>query len=184
MNQDEGKIIEGHEYDGIKELDNPLPGWWLATFYGTIIFAFLYYIHYTFTDAPTLAQELEIAMSSIHSAKSTSSKTLTEDELSNKFTPESIQQGRAVYIGKCAACHAETGGGMIGPNLTDNAWIHGTGQRADIYKVVSEGVADKGMPAWGEMLKADELIAVTSYAYSLKNKNVPGGKPAQGNVVK
>lgn len=183
MSHDDDKLIQGHEYDGIKELDNPLPGWWLATFYGTIIFAFLYYVHYTFNDGTTLAKELENSMNAIQAAKGAATVSLSEEELSKKFSPETVTQGRAVYVAKCLACHAENGGGLIGPNLTDNAWIHGTGQRADIYKVVSEGVADKGMPAWGEMLKSDEVVSVVSYVYSLKGTNVPGGKPPQGNVT-
>jgi len=185
MSHDDDKLIQGHEYDGIHELDNPLPGWWLVTFYGTIIFAFLYYIHYTFTDAPTLSKELEISMTSIKAAKATaSSVSISEDELSKQFTPEVLAQGKALYAAKCAACHAPAGGGLIGPNLTDSFWIHGKGQRADLYKIITEGVVDKGMPAWGEMLKSDELIAVVGYTHSLKGTNTPGGKPPQGNEVK
>lgn len=183
MKPEDDKLIVDHEYDGIQELDNPLPGWWLATFYGTIIFSFLYYIHYSFTGAPNLQQELATTMASIQEMKSKSAPLVfSESELEKKLTPETVQQGRAVYLAKCSACHAENGGGMIGPNLTDPAWIHGEGKLADLYKVIAEGVADKGMPAWGEMLKSEELLSVVSYVASLRNSNVAGGKPAQGKV--
>ena len=178
------KLIRDHEYDGIRELDNPLPGWWLATFYGTIIFAFLYYIHYTFTDAPNLKQEFEMAMEQLKSIKVATTTLPSEDELVAKFNGSSQVSGKAIFISKCASCHGEKGAGLIGPNLTDNAWIHGKGTRSDIYKTISEGVLDKGMPAWAEMLKSDELSDVTSFVFSIKGMFAPGGKPPQGSESK
>ena len=183
-NNGDDKLIKGHEYDGIQELDNPLPGWWLATFYGTIIFAIGYYIAYTFMGAPSLKDELKTAMDQINSNKPVASKSLNEDELSAKINPQSVEAGKALFATRCASCHGEKGQGLIGPNLTDNFWIHGKGTRADIYKVVMEGVLDKGMPTWGELLKPEEIIAVVGFVYSLKNTNVPGGKPPQGEEVK
>lgn len=183
-NNIDDKLIKDHEYDGIKELDNPLPGWWLTTFYGTIIFAVIYYIYYTFMGGPTLQDELKVAMNEVNANKAANVKTLSEEELTAKITPPVIEEGKAVFATRCASCHGEKGGGLIGPNLTDNFWIHGTGTRADIYTVVSQGVADKGMPAWGELLKPEEVIAAVGFVYSLKNTNIPGGKAPQGNEVK
>lgn len=176
------KLIPGHEYDGIRELDNPLPGWWLTTFYGTIIFAVGYYIAYTFLGAPTQAQELKEAMAQIATLQGPSDKLPTEQELNAKFNAQTLSDGKAVFVARCVACHGDKGQGIVGPNLTDAYWIHGKGTRADIYKVIHNGVPDKGMLAWGEILKPEEVLAVTSFVYSIRNTNVPG-KPPQGDKV-
>lgn len=183
-NKETDKLIEGHEYDGIRELDNPLPGWWLATFYGCIIFAFGYYIAYTFMGAPTLKQELHDAMEQIEHIKKSSHKLYSDEELSAKFTTQTVEKGKTIFAERCVACHGDKGQGIVGPNLTDNYWIHGKGTRADIYKVVAEGVPEKGMLDWDEILKPDELLAVVSFVYSIKNTNVPGGKAPQGEEVR
>ncbi|GIL17755.1 MAG: hypothetical protein BroJett040_15060 [Oligoflexia bacterium] len=185
-NKEKDEIIKGHEYDGIQEYDNPLPGWWLTTFYGTIIFAALYYVYYTFMGGPTLSQELEAEMKAVPAVQSASADSnMTEDTLAAKFGDQNtIAQGKTVYVAKCLPCHAENGGGLIGPNLTDNHWINGQGTRVGIFKVISTGVTDKGMPAWEQMLKPEELTAVAAFVYSLKGTNVSGGKPPQGQEYK
>ncbi len=178
------KLIKGHEYDGIQELDNPLPGWWLATFYGTIIFAVGYYIAYTFMGAPSLKEELKTAMAQINSLKAANIKSFNEEELNGKITAQTIEAGKAIYATRCVPCHGDKGQGLIGPNLTDHFWIHGKGMRADIFKVVSEGVPDKGMPTWTQFLTTDEIVAVVGFVNSLRNTNAPGGKAPQGVEVK
>lgn len=189
-NQNDDKIIPGHEYDGIQELDNPLPGWWLFTFFGTIIFGFLYYIHYTFTDAPDLRKELQIAMQKLEQQQKSPSEAGNaalegEQELEMLFQDLSLKAaGKSIYISRCATCHQESGAGLVGPNLTDNHWIHGQGSRADILLVIRNGVTEKGMPGWKDMLRKNELYQVTSYVYSMKGTNVPGGKAPEGTEVK
>jgi cytochrome c oxidase cbb3-type subunit 3 len=185
-NNIDDKLIKGHEYDGIQELDNPLPGWWLATFYGTIIFAAIYYVYYTFMGGLSLADELKVAMTevkAVQSATAANVKMPTEDELAAKFTPEVVAQGKAVFAERCAACHTATGGGLIGPNLTDNYWIHGAGKRADIYAVVYGGAPNTAMIAWSAVLKPAEITAAAAFVYSLKNTMIAGGLPPQGNKV-
>lgn len=179
MSKETDQIIAGHEYDGIQELDNPMPDWWLYIFYATIIFAFIYWVHYEFGGGPNLDTELKNSMAQIQSLKK-DGPVFSEDSLAAAFTDDAVNKGHAVYTAKCAVCHAPEGGGLIGPNLTDKFWIHGQGTRVDITQTIQVGVVEKGMPAWGEQISQDEIIQVASFVYSLKGKNVPGGKPAQG----
>ena len=170
-----------HEYDGIQEFDNPLPNWWLMTFFGTIIFGFIYFIHYTYGGAQTQAQELQADLDALPKA---TEKVWDETELAAKVDqPDSLKQGSAVFVSKCSACHGAQGQGVIGPNLTDKFWIHGTGQRKDIAQVVTKGVLDKGMPSWSGLISDDEILSVVGYVYSLRGTNPANAKPPQGQEV-
>jgi cytochrome c oxidase cbb3-type subunit 3 len=172
---------DNHSYDGIEEHDNPLPLWWLVTFFATIIFAFLYFIHYSTGAGPNLAQELEIDMKALPAA---TEKIWTEAELEGPFgDKEKIMKGQAVFSAKCVACHGEHAQGIIGPNLTDNFWLHG-GHKTDIVNVIKKGVTEKGMPTWGGVISDDETIQVAAYIFSLKGSNPPNPKPPQGEEVK
>ncbi len=173
----------GHEYDGIREFDNPLPMWWLWTFLGTIIFAFIYYLHYEFHVGPSLDQELAADMSVIEQQKAEAGKSVGPIDWSNILKdPSRNQAGGVVFGTKCAACHGDKGQGLVGPNLTDKAWLHGA-KPEELHKVVSKGVLDKGMPPWEGVLKDDELINVVSFIISIKGTNPPGGKPPQGTEI-
>lgn len=185
MSQDQDLLIKGHEYDGIKEFDNPLPGWWLVTFYATIIFAFIYVIHYEFGSGPTLAQELEVAMKEVQAAKPAVTATVeSEDDLMKQAQdPKVLAMGAEVFTGKCASCHGNELQGLIGPNLTDKFWIHGKGKISDIVTTVKTGVADKGMPPWDGVLKREEIVAVSSFILSKKGSNPPNPKAPQGEPV-
>ncbi|MCB0369446.1 MAG: c-type cytochrome [Bdellovibrionales bacterium] len=186
MNKEQDLLIKGHEYDGIKEYDNPLPGWWLFTFYATIIFAFIYVIHYEFGGGPTIAQELEISMKEIQAAKPAQSATLQiseEDLIKKTEDPKVIAMGAEVFTGKCASCHGNELQGIIGPNLTDKFWIHGKGKLSDMVTVIKSGVLDKGMPPWDGILKEEEIIAVAGFIHSKKGSNPPNPKAPQGDAV-
>lgn len=187
MSNENDKIIQGHDYDGILEYDNPLPTWWLVSFMGTIIFAFLFFIHYQFGGGPTLAQELEQATSEMKknvAANPAPSEAETEESLSkNLKDPKVVELGASVFSSKCAACHGNELQGLVGPNLVDNYWIHGKGTQVDIIKVVRTGVLDKGMLAWENVLKNEEIQAVTAYIFSKKGAKVSNPKPPQGNIV-
>lgn len=185
--KEEGKIIEGHEYDGIQELDNPLPNWWLMTFYITIAFAVVYFIYYSLGPGPDLNQELQINMAKLQEKipQKPQGPGLDEAKLAALAKdPGEIKKGEGVYKTRCASCHGDQGQGLIGPNLTDKFWIHGKGNLPEIAKVIKDGVSDKGMPPWGTLLKEDELLAVTAYVKSLKGTNPPGAKAPQGDEVK
>jgi cytochrome c oxidase cbb3-type subunit 3 len=171
---EEDRVV--HEVDGIEEYDNQLPRWWLYTLFGAIAFAAGYWFIYQsggFADSPYQAYQAELAKRAKETG--TVSPELLAALASN---PAVVEQGKQVFTSTCVACHRSDGGGNVGPNLTDEFWLHG-GAPEQIYKTVSEGVPLKGMPAWKPQLGGDRVQAVTAYVITLKNKNVPGGKPPQ-----
>jgi len=177
-----------HEYDGIIEHDNPLPTWWLWSFFFTIIFSFMYFIHYQLGGGGlTLTEELKQAMAELEKTKASavsSSPMETEDSLKEAFGKDGvITLGAAQFTAKCASCHGQELQGLIGPNLTDKYWLHGKGSRMDVVKVIREGVPEKGMPPWGPVLKKDELYAVAAFILSKKGSNPAGAKEPQGDAV-
>lgn len=173
-----------HEYDGIKELDNPLPGWWLATFYIFIVF----WPIYTFTlhglGKWTIRGEFEADLAQVNQAQQ---KQKGGDDQRNWAAwvndTDRKAKGKVVWDGKCAVCHLADGGGSIGPNLTDSYWIHGDGQPESMWSTVYNGVPAKGMPAWGAVLKPEEVINVVVFANSLKGTKPAQPKAPQGDKV-
>ncbi|NUM88362.1 MAG: c-type cytochrome [Bdellovibrionales bacterium] len=177
-----------HDYDGIRELDNPLPGWWLTTFYITIAFAAAYFAYYHMYGAPNLREELEADMQAIRQQQAAAKTQDTGPSegvlLAVLKDPARLASGGKVYAEKCASCHGARGEGSIGPNLTDNHWIHHRGAITGIAKVIAEGVLDRGMPPWKTMLKEEEVLAVAAFVKSLHGSNPPNGKAPQGEEVK
>ncbi len=176
------KII--HEYDGIKEADNALPRWWLATLYGAIAFAAVYWLAYeSFKTLPSpgAAYQEEMAKAAAEEAERMKSAGTVSDESLLALTKDakSMEEGKATFASTCGACHAANGGGGIGPNLTDEFWIHG-GAPTKVYATIKDGFTAKGMPAWGPALGEERVRLVSAYVLTLKNTNVPGGKPPQG----
>lgn len=185
MSQENDIEIKGHDYDGIKEYDNPLPGWWLVTFYATIIFSFIYVIHYEFGGGPDLGKELGMAMAQIEQLKAKAPKgsLLKEDELIAKVNnPDIIAKGSETFQSKCSSCHGNQLQGLVGPNLTDKYWLKGKGLLSDIVSTVKSGT-ENGMPPWEGILKEDEIIAVAGFIKSKKDSNPPNPKAPQGNAV-
>lgn len=179
-------LVAGHDYDGIQEFNNPAPFWWQLFFYISIVWGIAYIIYYIFMGGPTLQEELTARMQEIQTVQQVQPGAGGPDEsmLAAAMGDEGkMSVGAKVYVEKCAACHAADGGGMIGPNLTDNYWIHGQGKPSAIYEVVKNGVADKGMPPWGALLSEDEMAGVVAYVKSLKGKPVATAKPPQGDLV-
>lgn len=177
-----------HEYDGIEELDNPLPGWWLATFYITIVFAAGYFTWHNIIGGAHLHEQayrqeraaVETQLAALEKAKEKAIDPVAfAKELSDKAL---LAPGGKVFSGRCSACHGAKGEGLIGPNLTDDHWINGDGKPLAIYKVIDKGVNDKGMPAWGSMLKPDELKQVTAYVISLRGSKPANAKAPQGEA--
>lgn len=182
---DEKDQLTDHNYDGILEYDNPLPNWWLLTFMGTIIFAFLYWLHYEIAGGPTLSQQLEAAMHEIETIQAHAPRTkLSEQQLLEKIKGADLNGGAAIFQSRCQACHGDHLQGVIGPNLTDEFWIHGQGTAADIGSVIHQGVTEKGMPAWDGLLSEDEIINVTALILSKQNSHPPGAKPPQGEKAR
>lgn len=182
-NKEHSELELDHNYDGITELDNPLPSWWLWTFFITIIFSFLYYIHYELGGGPSLKTELTAAMVEIEKNKGKDANLMeTEDTLVQAMNGTE-SAGANVFAEKCAACHGKELQGQIGPNLTDKYWIHGKGTRVDIVKVVREGVLEKGMPNWNQMLKKEEVYSVVAFILSKKGSNPANAKAPQGDAA-
>lgn len=182
--EDKGLLLD-HDYDGIRELDHPLPSWWLNLFYVTIVFAVLYAGYYMTGVGPTLRQELTVQMQEVEKARANAPQPVDQGEAvfaAVASDPEKLKLGSAVYSGKCAACHGDKGQGLIGPNLTDDYWVHGKGKPNDILKTVAEGVAEKGMPPWGTILKSEELVLVVAYIKSVRGSNPAGAKEPQGEL--
>ncbi len=178
----ENKVI--HEVDGIQEYDNKLPNWWLYTFYGAVVFAVVYWFHYQvsgFGDLPRAEYQNEMdKAAAAEAARIKASGALTPEALAALARDKgTVDQGKQVFVQTCAQCHRQDGGGVVGPNLTDEFWLHGSAPDK-IYKTITQGVPEKGMPAWGPQLGSDRVRSVTAYVISIRGTNVPGGKAPQG----
>jgi cytochrome c oxidase cbb3-type subunit 3 len=168
----QGEIV--HEYDGILEADNRLPLWWLWTFYGAIIFAVGYWFYYEeFKAGPGLTQAYYAEKA--REAEKTGAEP-TDAELMALLSSPALEQGKQLFANNCAACHEAEGQGKIGPNLTDDAWLHG-GSPVEIFTTVRDGVPAKGMPAWGPTLGRLGAMQATAFVLSLRGKNLPGKAP-------
>jgi len=171
-----------HDYDGIREYDNPMPGWWSTLFVVTILFAIGYVLYFdVLALGPNRLQDYseEVAIQAKIDAAAEALFAISPEDLEKYVQdPAHIAAGSAKFQAICVACHGEKGEGKIGPNLTDNFWIHG-GKGMDIYTTVRKGVPDKGMPVWGKTMKADEIRDLAAFVVSLRGKNLPG-KEAQG----
>ena len=180
----EEAILLDHDYDGIKELDNHLPPWWLGMFYGAILFGIFYLLNYhVWHWSPSQAEEYEIAMNEAaeqklaHAAVSTSA--IDENAVELLTDASDIERGKTIFTGNCAVCHGGAGEGGVGPNLTDEYWLHG-GSMSDVYKTIVHGVPEKGMIAWEGTLKPADIQQVSSYIKTLAGTNPPNGKAPQG----
>lgn len=189
MKKHEDEKLLDHNYDGIQEFDNPLPRWWLATFYGAIVYAVLY-LGYYHLGGPGKDPRVDLAqeLSEIKDKQNASVKNAPgPDEaalMAALQDPARKTAGKSLFGEKCASCHVIDGGGSIGPNLTDKYWIHGDGSLTSILQVVSEGVADKGMPPWKALMKPDEIISVVAYVKTFQGTKPANPKAPQGNEVK
>ncbi|MEM6532108.1 MAG: cbb3-type cytochrome c oxidase N-terminal domain-containing protein [Myxococcota bacterium] len=184
----EEDIILDHSYDGIQEYDNPMPKWWINIFIGSVVFSLLYVVHYEFGHGKGIheAYAQEVALFEAEEAERLAKAGAATEESLDALTSvvASLDDGRKVYVANCQACHGPTGGGLIGPNLTDNYWLHGDGTLMGIYGTVAEGVLDKGMPAWNRVLAPKDLESVVAYVGTMRGKNVDGGKEPQGEPRK
>lgn len=179
-----------HDVDGIAEYDNPLPGWLTAILFGSIIFAVLYMGYYALSLGPTTmknayrheAVEARAELQAYFDANPLVPPSATE-LLAGAVNPTIIEMGRARFVKTCASCHGEAAQGLIGPNLTDDKWIHG-GKVTQIFGTIAKGVPAKGMPPWGRAIAPDELAALVSYIRSIQGSTPPLPKAPEGKVVK
>ena len=182
----EDEIILDHNYDGIKELDNNLPPWWLYGFYASIIFAGIYLARYHIFDGSTQKEEYMVEVAEARAAVEEykkNAKGLVDANTVELLTGEQdINAGKAIFSGNCAACHKIDGGGGIGPNLTDSYWILGGGIK-NVFNTISEGGrAGKGMVSWKTDLKPDEIAQVASYVLSLHGTTPADAKDPEGEL--
>ena len=185
MSADLKKKAEGqvHIYDDdLVEEDNRLPRWWLYTLYGAIVFAAVYWYGEQELKAwapQDVAYQQEMLAVRLEAAKK-GGTVPPEMLVALSKTPATVDEGKQVFTSTCAACHRADGGGNIGPNLTDGFWLHGS-KPENIWGCVHEGVPAKGMPTWGPALGDGKVAAVVAYVLTIKNTNVPNGKPPQGD---
>ncbi|GAA4302939.1 c-type cytochrome [Nibribacter koreensis] len=178
-------LMEDHSYDGIHEFDNDLPPWWKYMFYATIVFGVVYLLNYHVLGSGQLQDaeyQAELQQASLLNPKSSEGNA---NEITN-FTVltdgAQLEAGKAAYIQNCAACHGAEGQGTVGPNLTDEFWLHGGDVNA-VYKTVKYGVTSKGMVAWQKKLSDDQILEVSSYILSLQGTKPANAKAPQGEKV-
>ena len=185
-NVDEGQLLLDHDYDGIKELDNSLPPWWVYLFYGCIIFAAVYLIRFEILGADNQEMELkkEMAQAKIDIAeyKKTAPDLMDENSVTLLTDAAALAAGKAIFATNCVACHRPDGGGQIGPNLTDDQWILGGGIKNVFHTLVNGGRDGKGMISWKATLKPKQMQEVASYVLSLKGSNPKEPKAPEGEI--
>jgi cytochrome c oxidase cbb3-type subunit 3 len=182
----EEDIMLDHDYDGIKELDNVLPPWWVYLFYGTIIFALVYLVRFHVMNEYDQEQEFknEVALAELEKSKmpKDAAEEVSYETVVVLTDATSLAKGKEIFTNACAACHKADGGGLVGPNLTDKHWINGGGIK-NVFKLISEGSKNNpSMVAWKANLSSKDIQSVASYVLSLQGSNPPGGKPAEGEI--
>lgn len=184
---EDAPVLE-HAYDGIREYDNPLPGWWRLGFWASIVFAAGYLVWFHVAGWGTTPDEryradLAAYQSQRAVREAEDSSSVTEELLATAAKGGVVEQGAQVFSTRCASCHGPDGRGVIGPNLTDLYQLHGS-TRLDLFTTVKNGVPGTAMPAWGEQLPPGDVFAAATFVSTLRGKNVPGGKAPQGASVK
>ncbi len=183
--EEENELLLDHNYDGIRELDNNLPPWWKYLFYVTIVFSVVYMGYYHILSGPSSAKEYEneVREAQLALAAAQGNQSVNADNIKLLTDATSLAKGKEIYDKNCASCHGTKGEGMVGPNLTDDYWIHGGGVK-DVYLVLVNGVLAKGMPSWKAQFSPQDLEATASYVKSLHGTNPPNAKEAQGDLFK
>jgi cytochrome c oxidase cbb3-type subunit 3 len=184
--EDEKQLLMDHDYDGIKELDNNLPPWWVYLFYACIVFSVIYLVRYEIMGAPDQETELktELAQAKIEVAEymKTAPDLMDEKTVTLLTEPADLDKGKAIFATNCVACHRADAGGQIGPNLTDEHWILGGGIKNLFHTITNGGRDGKGMIAWKASLKPKEIQAVASYVISLRGSNPKDPKAPDGEI--
>ncbi|MEM7167151.1 MAG: cbb3-type cytochrome c oxidase N-terminal domain-containing protein [Planctomycetota bacterium] len=181
---DQDHLLE-HNYDGIQEYDNPLPGWWVYLFIGSIIFSVLYYPFYHWGAGPSIHDEFNAEAAEAFELQSArfAQMTITEELLYKQQLDGTLMNGMALkFKTKCASCHADDGGGLACPNLTDDYWLHG-GDLVSIFETIRDGIPGKEMKSWADELGPAGCVGLAAYVGTLRGRNVPGGKAKEGTFV-
>ena len=182
----EEMVMTDHEYDGIRELDNNLPPWWVYGFYLTIIIAFVYIFHFHVFktgDLQAAAYHREMAEAKAEVDAYLKSQANNVDETNAEILTDqaSLSVGKTIFETNCWQCHKKDGGGQTGPNLTDDYWLHG-GSIKDIFKTIKYGVTSKSMPSWKDQLTPIQIHKVSSYVKSLVGTKAAEPKAPEGDL--
>ncbi len=182
------ETIQGHNYDGIREYDNPMPGWWVWLFWLTVLFSPVYFLGvHVFGFINTYEEDLaadQQALQQVRAAYAEANPTFEADAGTlAQFVndPAQAEAGKAVFMQYCMPCHGDQGQGLIGPNLTDAYWLHGNTD-VDLFNVITRGVVEKGMTAWESTLSAEQRAQLVSFIRSLAGTTPPGAKEPQGTL--
>jgi cytochrome c oxidase cbb3-type subunit 3 len=184
MNDSPDPLLLDHEVDGIRELDNNLPRWWVWLFNLSILFSVIYMLYYHVFDAGLL-QEAQYQREMEKGEKIKAAAMARFEEGLASMTPLKdeavLAQGQQIFKNLCAPCHREDGGGLVGPNLTDDYWIHGS-EFSDNLRVIWNGAPEKGMVSWKGVLQPKDIHAVASYIYGLRGTQPPNPKPPENQA--
>lgn len=184
IDQEEDVMLD-HDYDGIKELDNVLPPWWVGLFYACVVFAIIYLVRFhimgDYTQAEEFVAEMEQSDKQVQEYLKNAPDLMDKEKVTLLTDATALAEGKKIFVSNCVACHRPDAGGAIGPNLTDKFWILGGGIK-NVFNTISEGGrSGKGMVPWKESLKPTEIQKVASYVLSLQGSNPKDGKPAEGD---
>lgn len=184
--ESEGQLLLDHDYDGIKELDNVLPPWWVYLFYSCILFGVIYLVRFEILGAPDQEMELknEMAQAKIEVAEymKNAPDMMDEETVTLLTDAASLNEGKTIFTTNCVACHRADAGGQIGPNLTDKYWILGGGIKNLFHTLEHGGRDGKGMISWKGTLKPKEMQKVASYVLSLQGSNPKNPKAPDGEI--
>ena len=180
----ETAIVLDHEYDGVRELDNNLPPWWKGLFVVTVAFAPVYlyvnqFAYFSQSSAEAYEAEMTLAEAKVKAYLATQENAVDESNVELLVEATALGQGQALFTAKCAPCHGKAAEGGIGPNLTDDYWIHG-GDIKDVFRTIKHGVPEKGMIPWKNELRPRAMQELASYILSLQGTNPPNGKEPEG----
>jgi cytochrome c oxidase cbb3-type subunit 3 len=183
---EESAIMTDHEYDGIRELDNSLPPWWKYGFFLTIVWAFGYMLYYHISSGPSSAQEYKSQMtqaaSDLAAYRKMAKNLVDESNVAVLKDGSDLQAGSSIFTQYCTVCHAADGGGIVGPNLTDNYWIHGNDIK-NIFTTIKYGVQGKGMKSWQQELSPVMMAQVASYITTLQGTSPASPKAPEGKLI-
>lgn len=184
---EEKNLVMDHKFDGIAELNNPTPAWFMVLFYGTIIFAICYLLTYHVFGFGKLQDEEYVAeIEQAADAKAAflanpvnSASAVNENNIKQSKDAAVLKSGGALFATRCPPCHGDHGQGIVGPNLTDEFWLHG-GKIKDVFKTIKYGVPDKGMISWEKSMSAQQISDIANYVLSLQGTKPAGAKAPQG----
>jgi cytochrome c oxidase cbb3-type subunit 3 len=181
--EEEHKILMEHEYDGIQELDNNLPPWWVWGFYATIVFSFIYFINYHLLGISNLQikaydKEMKVAQKEVQAYLNKMAMNVDETSATLMTEPSDLAAGEGIFAANCVACHKSKGEGEIGPNLTDHTWIYGYDIK-EVFKTIKNGTSN-GMPEHSSKFNPIQIQQVASYVLSLPETK---GIAPQGTIM-